>query len=622
MSIAEVKNQISLFLKSSEPEVLAIRGKWGIGKTHYWNDEIVSASIADNGMAYERYAYVSLFGVNNLADLKLVIFENSLKKSDIEAGVSGTTLYDNLAELLNNNKKPINFSISDLARRDTYSVLWKKIREYQYSVKGIAYIISIPIRRLWGKITGVYRSFREVSYFKVLAPVIDAATFASVRNTIICMDDFERKGESLKTSEIMGLISILKEQKNCKIVMIFNEQRLKKNAPNEFSEFSEYREKVVDVDLEFNPRIEEILEIAFKNKKNDKYNAHLKNSLKKLDVKNIRVIDKTARMASILVSHIDGFSEHLVRRCIKSIAIQSAAYYGEENDKIPSLEFIENMTRSYSSHISRMLAADKTEDEETKMKRKWENFLYDYGYEYTDELNRQLIIGVKNGYFDVPELIKECKKVNDRIDIDLACHLFQNAWSYVTDSFDDNTKEVVERITTGIEENIQYILLSDLNKSVVLFRQIGAGDKADKLIDLYIDEHKSTKEKFDISGTAREAIDPALLSRVSEIYESFKVTMELTEAIEVISQGEGYSNIHIETLIAATEDDYYKAFKEKSGSNLLYWVKEILHFNTFNDEKKSIGEKGLAAAKIIGAENNLNKYRVGLHGIKLEEKNH
>ncbi|HCT5918862.1 TPA: hypothetical protein OT220_004829, partial [Klebsiella pneumoniae] len=37
MSLEFIKEQLSDFISSTEPEVMAIQGEWGIGKTYTWN---------------------------------------------------------------------------------------------------------------------------------------------------------------------------------------------------------------------------------------------------------------------------------------------------------------------------------------------------------------------------------------------------------------------------------------------------------------------------------------------------------------------------------------------------------------------------------------------------------
>jgi len=79
------------------------------------------------------------------------------------------------------------------------------------------------------------------------------------KDVIICFDEFERKSPELRPEEILGLISFLKENTNCKIVLIINEEEIKK----ENNKYNEYKEKVVDYEIRFNPSIEENLKVVF-----------------------------------------------------------------------------------------------------------------------------------------------------------------------------------------------------------------------------------------------------------------------------------------------------------------------------------------------------------------------
>jgi tRNA A37 threonylcarbamoyladenosine biosynthesis protein TsaE len=69
-------------LASPEPEVLCLRGKWGVGKTFSWMAFLREAK--DKGeIALESYSYVSLFGIDSLDQLKYSIFENSIARDVI-----------------------------------------------------------------------------------------------------------------------------------------------------------------------------------------------------------------------------------------------------------------------------------------------------------------------------------------------------------------------------------------------------------------------------------------------------------------------------------------------------------------------------------------------------------
>jgi predicted AAA+ superfamily ATPase len=87
-----VEKELFRFLSSPIPEVLCINGPWGVGKTYLWKKCLIEASGKGDGLALGRCAYVSLFGVNSLDELKYSIFENTIKSDQVAAGASLDTL--------------------------------------------------------------------------------------------------------------------------------------------------------------------------------------------------------------------------------------------------------------------------------------------------------------------------------------------------------------------------------------------------------------------------------------------------------------------------------------------------------------------------------------------------
>ena len=126
-----------------------------------------------NGIALKRYAYVSLYGVNDIEQLRSSIVENSRHS-------------DKIGEL---------YSLSDFLGKP-----WGA--QIQVLSKGFS---ALPVAN------------------KERTAIIQAITFHGVAEQIICLDDLERKGEKIKVREILGLASFLKEQRKCKVVLILND---------------------------------------------------------------------------------------------------------------------------------------------------------------------------------------------------------------------------------------------------------------------------------------------------------------------------------------------------------------------------------------------------------------
>lgn len=164
MSKLLIEEQIRKFLSSETPEVMAIKGQWGVGKTYSWNSFLKKAR-NDKIIKLPSYIYVSLFGISSLDTLKYSLFENS-----IPVDLIGTE--PNLATL----------------KQNTSGVLLG-----------------------YGKIAGGL--FKSTPIAKNITPILESLAFMNLSKSIICIDDLERKGAGLSLKDVLGLVSLLKEHK-------------------------------------------------------------------------------------------------------------------------------------------------------------------------------------------------------------------------------------------------------------------------------------------------------------------------------------------------------------------------------------------------------------------------
>nr|WP_243705641.1 P-loop NTPase fold protein [Campylobacter lari] len=82
-------------------------------------------------------------------------------------------------------------------------------------------------------------------------------------NIIVCFDNIERRSDNLSLKEILGLVNLLKEEKECNVVVIFHEEELKEQDDNLTENNKEeqakqynsknwyqiYKEKVIDCEI-------------------------------------------------------------------------------------------------------------------------------------------------------------------------------------------------------------------------------------------------------------------------------------------------------------------------------------------------------------------------------------
>jgi len=77
MSVALVKKAMNQFIMQPGAEVLCIAGRWGTGKTYAWNVALEEASKQPAKLPLKSYAYVSLYGVKNSADIIQAVYANT-----------------------------------------------------------------------------------------------------------------------------------------------------------------------------------------------------------------------------------------------------------------------------------------------------------------------------------------------------------------------------------------------------------------------------------------------------------------------------------------------------------------------------------------------------------------
>ena len=135
-----------------------------------------------------------------------------------------------------------------------------------------------------------------------IAAVISILGIKDFKDIVVCFDDFERLSPNLNISEVLGVISELKEQYDCKIVIINNNDQLeeldslnskklfslsanKESKKQEYEErhrysilqtnnheiFKKYLEKILDVEYEYFPEVKYQIELFKKINSDKKY---------------------------------------------------------------------------------------------------------------------------------------------------------------------------------------------------------------------------------------------------------------------------------------------------------------------------------------------------------------
>lgn len=519
MSIEIVKSQIHEFLSSDKPEVLAIKGAWGVGKTYSWNKFLLSAKKSKN-IVLERYSYVSLFGIHSLDAFKYTIFEHVIPRDMIGSEANIETFKNNTTGLL-----------EILGRK---SLGW----------------------------------FKGASLLKSFTPAIESISFLSLSNSLVCIDDLERRGSGLSMKDTLGLVSQLKEQKKCKIVLLLNDKE------EGLEDYKKYREKVIDVELNFEPTSLESAEIAF-NVDMESGEA-LSVLTQKLDIKNIRVLKKIERLVNLALPLATEYEPEIAYQVRHSLILFSWCYYCSA-DGAQSLEFVTNLGYDIWG-----LGEEKEDDEEKKV---WKNLVSSYEYQHTDELDLVLADAVRAGYIEKERFRHEASKKNDQIRASKSQGSFSKTWRLYHDSFDDNEEEVIAKLYESFKKNVKNITPTNLNGTVRLFRELGEEDKASEIIDFYIQQRKTEKELFNMKeinffGDIR---DEEILDKFNGEYQASATVESASDVLKRIAGKDSWNQKDEVVLANTSVEEYYQLFKNERGDHLSSYINTCLKFGQFGD---------------------------------------
>lgn len=560
MSLDIVKKEVFRFLSSKKPEVLAIRGSWGTGKTYTWKNYLNDFHATEKSTC-SRYAYVSLFGINSLEEFKFLLFQQSIPNDLI-------------------GQEPSLRSFKENAKSFSES----------FGRKGLSFLDRIPF------VNGFSSEIRSLS-------------FLAVTNTLICIDDLERKGKGLAMRDVLGLASQLREEKQCRIVFILNNGSL---SAKDLKEYETFREKVIDVELEFLPTSKECADIALGS---EVFENALKSKLLELDITNIRVIFRIKRLIELVIPYLDEYEEELEIQAIHTICLLGWCFITSD-DESPNFMFVKEKGAS-------LLGIDKKDVSDKE--KSWRQLLQDYGYLFSDELDHALADVVERGYVVEAELREAAETINKQCKANKGDKSFEKAWRLYHDSFKDNQVEVVETIYSSFEENVLYISPLNLNGTVSLLRDLGRNDLADSCIEHYVKFRSDEVKLFDLDSYAfrGEIKDPKIEEAFNKHFNKATPQKTLREVVEGISGRNGWNPKDIEIMSNASEDDYYKLFKGEDGEHLHGFVKACLQFRNIHgtgEKEKLVSTKAEAALVRIAKESEINKRRVSNYGINVDDE--
>ncbi|TDS68384.1 hypothetical protein C7434_3073 [Pantoea sp. PNA 14-12] len=553
MALRIIREQLLKFISDSSPSVVAIKGEWGVGKTYAWEGYLAEAR-KEKMISCKRYSYVSLFGVSSMENLKNLIFENSI---DYVSG-GGEPSFETY-------------------RANAFNMLEKLGR-------------------------GSLRKFRDVPFIKSAAPAVETFSFMSINNTLICIDDLERRGAGLDLKDVLGLVSHLKEKKKCKIILLLND------GTETTEDYEKHKEKVMDMELDFSPTPEESANIAFDGSKT--YHHEIIKYTTELKIINIRILLKIRKYVDMVFGFFEKAEEKIKSQLLMSTTLFCWSYYSSKNDtKIPTLEFIEKV-KDY------IFMGKKDGGSNHKL---WRNILLSYNFTNFDGLDKQLAKLVRKGYIDRLEFEAAVQDVNKKALNDKSLKDYQSAWDDFHHDFSKTEAEIKTKLYASFLNGINLMTPGNLNSIVRLFNELG-DERACYLIDKYIDVRGGEVELFNVNSFENSVtdFDEKIKSRFKIVYEKIIPRMSVADVVDRMVNRSGWREEDEIVLSEATEEDFYNYFINLSGVDITQNIAACLKYrgssNSSGRQIKIINNVEKALRK-IASQSKLNALRLSKFGI-------
>jgi|GEM_PF-5140067 len=436
MTTRSVQAALTRFLKEETPRAIALAGSWGTGKTFLWNKlssnyvRLPEASAFRVAVAtgsrpeLPKYAYVSLYSIGSLAELRAAIaFE--MGSSPSKGG-------------------------------------WNKFKGW----------FSKRSRWLGGKLHDVAGEKLDVKGVS-LAPrkLLMQMYFWRVAKGIICIDDVERRGENLALKDILSLTNFLVEQRGCRVIIILNRDQL---DPDDRAAWAKHSEKVLDTEIVFKPTSEESVGVGLTDV--DLKPAALeamRRCLTRMGIDNIRVISRTARSVSAILAELDNAVPRMSAALTENVASAATVL------SVLKLSHGAPTPKDAFAHTWIGRKSDQMDEDE----RAWWDKINAAGLYLGDTMDKAVLESIEAGYPQLHTLIPAAKELAESVEAQEAKARVSTAWQAYHGSFALDDTKVAAAFVDVADEMVEREGLMNLEPYADILRAVGRADVATSVLE-------------------------------------------------------------------------------------------------------------------------------------------
>lgn len=531
-----------------------LTGDWGSGKTYQWKQALERA--AKKGVR-PRYAYVSLFGLTSLAEVRKRITEEAI--SSVRLPGRGTVREEVEGEAI--------------------------------GLKPMQIIKILPV----------------IPYLGKLESLAQELSFSTVRNAVICIDDLERAPTSLRIADVLGLASFLKEERHCRVLLISNQKKLGNNAKDELAT---YLEKVVEEAVDFAPTPEEACVVALGAEPAEARKI-LTERLTRLGVSNIRVISRLGALADDLASIVEGLHPNVLTDVVNTLALFGVAHFIPQKE-FPTTEYLVG----YGNYDwAKYFSKEKLEEEQTEQEKReagWDKLIASYGHETTSPLDKEVYAGIISGFFRDEAIRRLSEDLSKQTDEGGRKEAFNDAIHRFWWGIDDS-KAAFKQLLTTTKSALGLINASEIHAVYNVLLDLEGQDAATKLLSEFIAANQDRRGALAPSEEFGEKYEATFKAVLDAEVARLKEPVDLEKTLDAIEFGRGWNP---EDLTKIAEADFEAIVPLLTGAkdNRLFArrLTTLLKFGERGgtEEEKNVREKTITWLKILASADPITALRV------------
>lgn len=492
-----IENTLRNFIRSRDPGAIVLQGSWGIGKTYFWNRRIVDPFVADGRFRVRSraYAYVSLFGIDSLTDLKAAIHQS--------------------------------------------------IRENQAKLKWWHLLTHWASQ--WVPLLG---SAAEPYAGRFVVQAYTSIAFFAIRNCLICLDDLERRGDGLALRDVLGLVSQLSEQRGCRVMVILNEGAF---DVEDKATWDSYKEKVFSGELNYVSMPEQSIQLALDDVSHEPWHDRVRELMSQLGVSNIRIAHRVKRSVQQAIHAVKGtrLRNETIDHILKSVVLFVYCHAGKSEGAPPMA-----MVRRQPPYDMSFLVRDKKE--RTAEEEIWVATLNKYGHYHDGQLDDALDAMVTNGFPDNDFIAVTATIYDSQATFHANKEAWNATWRLYHDTLIDNSDELADAFERTWPPVSHSEHVRNLESLAGMLRTLGRPEVASKFIAIWVAQRvaKNIDELAPREITRFGPIkDPELLEAIDAAYTSQRPLPSLPEAIQAMSDRHAFDEPAISTLAATSATD-------------------------------------------------------------------